>query len=74
MLTILKIICGRKKKKKGIIVELSKEKHYFVNGRRGQYELSTADGKHHCFFMDDTNVYEYFPVSSTIKEDASTEQ
>jgi hypothetical protein len=48
---------------------LSKEKHYYINGRRGQYELSTTDGKSHCFFMDDSNVYEYFPITTLIRED-----
>ena len=48
--------------------QYSKEKYYMINGRRGQYELSTADGNSHCFFMDDTNVYEYFGIDSDIKE------
>lgn len=48
--------------------ELSKEKFYDINGRTGQYELTTADGKDHCFFMDDTSEYEYFPVETEIKE------
>mgnify|MGYP005839455641 CR=1 FL=1 len=49
----------------------SKEKHYIINGRRGQYELTNTDD-YHCFFMDDTLEYEYFPVNSEIKEDVST--
>jgi hypothetical protein len=61
-------------------MKFSKEKFYIITreraeyGRRGQYELSTADGKDHCFFMDDTLGYEYFPVDSKIKEDAPTKK
>lgn len=40
-------------------LELSKEKMYLVNGRKGQYELTTLN-KMECFFMDDTLQYEYF--------------
>ena len=47
---------------------MTKGKIYLVEGRRGQYELSTADGKSHCFFMDDTDDYEYFPIDTKIKE------
>lgn len=38
---------------------LQKDKWYSINGRQGQYELTTTDGRH-CFFMDDTLEYEYF--------------
>lgn len=50
---------------------LSKEKYYIITrdraeyGRRGQYELTTVDTKSHCFMMDDTLGYEYFPNDST---------
>lgn len=47
-------------------MKLSKEKHYLVNGRKGNYELTTQGNKSHCFFMDDTDVYEYFPVKGTV--------
>ena len=47
-------------------MKLLKSKYYFVNGRRGQYELSTADGKSHCFFMDDSLAYEYFSIKLII--------
>jgi len=46
----------------------SKEKLYSINGRIGQYELTTINDKQHCFFMDDTAQYEYFDTSSTIFE------
>jgi hypothetical protein len=46
----------------------SKEKKYLIGDRKGQYELTTADQKHHCFFMDDTDIYEYFPINSKIEE------
>lgn len=56
------------------ITKLSKEKSYIITtgsgicGRIGQYELTTIDGKSHCFFMHDTCKYEFFPVNSKIKE------
>jgi hypothetical protein len=56
-------------------MKFSKEKFYIITreraayGRRGQYELTNADNKSHCFFMEDTFGYEYFPVNSKIKED-----
>jgi len=65
-------------KVKNVKMKLSKEKFYIItreraaNGRRGQYELTTADGKSHCFFMDDTMGYEYFPVESKVREDKPT--
>lgn len=40
-------------------IELRKDKFYLVNGRKGQYELTTKDDRE-CFFMDDTDEYEYF--------------
>ena len=58
-------------------MKLSKEKKYIITrdraeyGRLGQYELTTIDGESHCFFMDDTLGYEYFPVESKIKKDTS---
>jgi hypothetical protein len=53
-------------------MKLSKEKKYLINGRVGQYELTTQKEKAHCFFMDDTNEYEYFesPTIEPIKEEA----
>ena len=42
-------------------INLSKEKRYIVNGRLGQYELTTVDNPpRECFFMDDNDDYEYF--------------
>ncbi len=41
------------------MMELKKEGLYIVNKRLGQYELTTLEGDL-CFFMDDTNEYEYF--------------
>ena len=50
-------------------LELSKEKTYIINDNRtGRYELSTKDGKSHCFHMDDSFIYEYFPITSKIEE------
>lgn len=49
-------------------VDLIKSNHYNINGRVGVYELSTADGKSHCFHMNDTLKYEYFPIDSHIVE------
>jgi hypothetical protein len=47
-------------------MKLFKEIKYLINGKRkGQYELTTLD-HHHCFFMDDTNGYECFPVKGTV--------
>jgi len=40
-------------------MELYKNKIYCVNGRKGQYELTTKDG-YKCFFMLDSSKYEYF--------------
>jgi hypothetical protein len=45
----------------------SKSKRYLVNGRAGQYELTTGDGRL-CFYMDDTNRYEYFPPDTQVIE------
>ena len=60
-------------------MKFSKEKFYIITreragyGRRGQYELTTDKGNFHCFFMDDTIGYEYFPIESTkFEEDAPT--
>ena len=75
---MLKLSLAMWAQKKGNKMKFSKEKFYIITrdraeyGRRGQYELSTSDGKYHCFFMDDTLGYEYFPVDSKIKEDAPT--
>jgi hypothetical protein len=52
----------------GAQIKFSKEKKYVVNGRIGQYELTTNDGKFHCFFMDDTDEYDYFEFDAEIKE------
>lgn len=49
-------------------IKFSKEKKYVIDGRIGQYELSTEDGINHCFFMDDRNEYEYFAVRTNIRE------
>lgn len=40
-------------------MNLLKERLYMVNGRVGQYELTTESGLE-CFFMADTCRYEYF--------------
>lgn len=45
---------------------MDKSKMYIVNGREGQYELTTDTGKD-CFFMSDTLEYEYFK-DAKIKE------
>lgn len=52
-------------------MKLSKEKKYKVNGRIGQYELTTQKEGAHCFFMDDTDEYEYFddPIIEELKEE-----
>lgn len=52
----------------GFKMEFSKEKKYLIKGREGQYELTTEDKKHHCFFMDDKQRYEYFSVNVDIAE------
>ena len=45
-------------------MDKSKKYKIIINGktRTGQYELTTLDGCH-CFFMDDTDNYEYFTPS-----------
>lgn len=40
-------------------MNLFKENMYIINDRMGQYELTTEDNRE-CFFMDDTDCYEYF--------------
>lgn len=47
---------------------LLKSNCYRINDRKGVYELTTADGKSHCFHMSDTLKYEYFPIDSNIVE------
>jgi len=38
---------------------LNKETIYIIDGREGQWELTSEDNRE-CFFMDDTDKYEYF--------------
>lgn len=44
-------------------MRLKKSEMYVVNGRKGIYVLSIEDGKYHCFHMNDTLKYEYFPIN-----------
>lgn len=45
--------------KRGALVNLVKGELYIVNGKEGQYELTTEDSEY-CFFMSDSCQYEYF--------------
>ena len=40
-------------------MKLFKNRHYKINGRIGQYELTTLKNEI-CFYMEDTLKYEYF--------------
>jgi len=56
-------------------MKLKKELKYNVNGRIGQYELTTVGAfSRECFFMDDTNMYEYFrkPIIKMLAKQRTT--
>ena len=50
---------GYEKKREGLAMKLIKSKFYVIEKRIGQYELTTTDNQE-CFFMHDTDKYEYF--------------